>query len=341
MWTLEALCIVLTVGRYYIRYKVRHRFYPDDYLHLAALIWLTISNAFVEAMFPPARILFDGPPGVKPPTSEVDKFRKLQTVMSITFYISQFCVKFSFLLFYRELFWVSQRFMRAWWVVATFVFLAFWAIMAGSLTQCGPVSHIVDACKFLSILTGITVSRNSASCAAHKQYQHDARIYMSVMNVTTDFAIIIFPMFMLPKLNVRLSQKIGLALLFSMGYVTIALEIARVTWAIKGGLIANNAFYGVLSACFAVIVSCVPTYRSLFGIERKTKGDRYAHWDMSEENTRRGIDSANLTAPQGSLHGGSGSIRSYWTGKSRETEKSGTSYDFLTVPCPAFRVASL
>jgi hypothetical protein len=144
MWTLEALCIVLTAGRYFIRYKVRHRFYADDYTHLAALIWLTISNIFVQLMFPPARIVLLGPPDVKPPEDQVDKFRKLQTVMSITFYVSQFCVKFSFLLFYKELFWVSERFMRAWWCVATFVFLGFWVIMAGSLTQCGPVQHIVD-----------------------------------------------------------------------------------------------------------------------------------------------------------------------------------------------------
>jgi hypothetical protein len=172
MWSLTAFCILLTIGRFTIRYRVRHRFYSDDIFHLSALIWLIISNALVEAMFPPARIMFEGPPGVKPPPSTVTKFRKLQTAMTITFFVSQFSVKFSFLFFYKELFWVSQRFMRAWWCVGTFVFLGFWAVLAGNLTQCGDVRDIV----------------NPAACAKHKQYQHDARIYICTINLTTDLA---------------------------------------------------------------------------------------------------------------------------------------------------------
>jgi hypothetical protein len=136
---------------------------------------------------------------------------------------------------------------------------------------------------------------------------------------------------MLRQLNIRFWQKLALAILFSVGTITIGLEIARVTWAIKGGLIANNAFYGVLSACFAVLISCVPTYRSLWSTDRKTNSEKYANWNSSEGSGQADLESRKLTAPQSSH--GSSSIRSKGeVNLLREYESGGMSCEFITVP---------
>lgn len=142
MWSLTALATLLTAGRYAIRWKVRHRFYMDDYAHLNALVWLFIMTAIIQTMFPPATLVVLGPKNVPPPPAAFVEFRKLQTAMNIAFYISQWSVKFSFLFFYRELFWVSDRFRISWWIISVYVFLTFWAVFAGMLTLCGSAADI-------------------------------------------------------------------------------------------------------------------------------------------------------------------------------------------------------
>src|SRR5437870_2462764 len=106
MWSLTAFTILLTAGRYIIRWQVRHKFFADDYAHLFALIWLIINSSISQAMFGPASYVVLAKPGVPPPASQVIKFRELQTPQSLSFFISHWSVKLSFLLFYRLLFWV-------------------------------------------------------------------------------------------------------------------------------------------------------------------------------------------------------------------------------------------
>jgi hypothetical protein len=105
---------------------------------------------------------------------------------------------------------------------------------------------------------------------------------------------------MLPNLHIRRSQKIGLGLIFSICGVTIGLEILRVYKTLPGGVFGNVILYGILEANFSVIVSCIPTYRSLLGVERRTKGKDYAHWDWSKRSktARSAGDDTALTKSQ-------------------------------------------
>lgn len=101
-------------------------------------------------------------------------------------------------------------------------------------------------------------------------------------------------------------------------------------WAIKGGLIANNAFWGIMSACFAVMVSCIPTYRSLLGVQRHEKGDQYAVWGMSEESAKLGADAGKLVGAKGGSSG-AGSTKS----RSKETigqTEGKAPYEMIVLP---------
>lgn len=150
MWTLASLCIVLTIGRYAIRYRVSLRFYKDDLAHLCALGWLIVFCAITQAMFAPTHVMLRSQVlGTAPPPATISEFCRLQTAQGATFYLLHWTVKLAFLLFYRELFWVSRTFIRAWWCVSTFVFLGLGVALAGIMTQRGPINRMDDPSKSL------------------------------------------------------------------------------------------------------------------------------------------------------------------------------------------------
>ena len=55
-----------------------------------------------------------------------------------------YAVKVSFLLLYRQIFQVSEGFIRAWWITFIAVFATFWILFAGTLTKCGAASDLGD-----------------------------------------------------------------------------------------------------------------------------------------------------------------------------------------------------
>ena len=96
----------------------------------------------------------------------------------------------------------------------------------------------------------------------------------------------ILPLFMLPQLRINISQKLGLAFIFMICFVTIGLELLRIIQSIHPGIMAAHVLYGVLTANLTVIISCIPTYRSLLGVRRTIRESRYAFWGSSLEPRR-------------------------------------------------------
>lgn len=81
----------------------------------------------------------------------------------------------------------------------------------------------------------------------------------------------ILPMPTIYKLQIRNTQKLGLVLVFSVCLITIALEVFRLIQNLRGDEALNNVLFAVLNASLTVIVSCTPTYRSLWMLYRKRK----------------------------------------------------------------------
>ena len=80
------------------------------------------------------------------------------------------------------------------------------------------------------------------------------------------------PFWMLGDLKITMPQKLGLAIIFSVAIVCIALDIVRVVEAIS----QNQALYTVIEINLVVVISCLPTYRTLIGV-RKRKRSRQSH----------------------------------------------------------------
>ena len=76
------------------------------------------------------------------------------------------------------------------------------------------------------------------------------------------------------------SKKLGLACIFFLGLVIVILDILRIALGHGGGIISLASLWDVLEPSIAVIVSTLPTYRSLFpsaGSSARRKASSYEY----------------------------------------------------------------
>ncbi|KAL8739715.1 MAG: hypothetical protein Q9190_007506, partial [Brigantiaea leucoxantha] len=130
LWTLTAVAILLSVGRFAIRYATAGRFYWDDASHMLSILLLIGLAAAYTAGFPySARIARisskqEAPP---PPTDPFyHNYLQLRLVVTLLVFMVLWSVKATFLIFYRLLFDVSETFIRMWWAAVAFTFATFW-----------------------------------------------------------------------------------------------------------------------------------------------------------------------------------------------------------------------
>ena len=148
-WAFTGVALLLTAGRYWIRSTIIRRIGWDDAAHLLGVMLLVSQVSIVtSATSMMYRLGDDDTNGT---AREVNLFYHLDLAATLIAWFCLWAIKLSFLLLYRRIFQVSVWFTRAWWVVAAFVGLTFWTLIAGSITQCGHVGHIESAGEFLMI----------------------------------------------------------------------------------------------------------------------------------------------------------------------------------------------
>ncbi len=112
------------------------------------------------------------------------------------------------------------------------------------------------------------------------------------------------PLSILSDLKISMSQKLGLAFIFSFAIVCIALDIVRVVEAVS----QNKELYTVIEINLVVVISCLPTYRTLLNI-----GQRY------KSRQGRSLEQGNYWRSQ------DGDVHQFGRGKSSEMEMSAKS----------------
>ena len=174
IWTLLSVAIILTVGRYLIRAVVFKKVWLDDYTHGIALLALLGFSISVQSYVNHVKHELAIKAGKEPMPADYAEYvlhaHQFQTALSIFAWISLWSVKFTFLLFYRMIFEVSERFVKAWWIVAVFTFGTFWIPIAGVLTACG---HAYDL-------------YNAEACEHDVFYQQQLLEYSCAFQVITD-----------------------------------------------------------------------------------------------------------------------------------------------------------
>ncbi|KAL8724255.1 MAG: hypothetical protein Q9181_006909, partial [Wetmoreana brouardii] len=283
LWTLTAVAILLSAGRFAIRYATAARFYWDDASHLlSVLLLIGLASAYTTGFPYSARIARIGLKQEKapPPTDPFyHKYLQLRLTVTLLVFMVLWSVKATFLIFYRLLFDVSRTFIRFWWAAVALTFATFWVCIGSTFTLCGSASDLY----------------NFKKCSSPKAL-HDIRAtykYWCAMNVSTDLVVMILPLFMLYGLQLRNAQKVVLAGVFSLGFVVAIVDILRTVESLNNGTFSGVALWSSLEVTVAVIVGSLPLYRALItskgrqSLLSRLSGERYKNTDTSPASTER------------------------------------------------------
>ena len=109
-------------------------------------------------------------------------------------------------------------------------------------------------------------------------------------------AVIFLPLWMLPRLQMPIGRKLGLAALFLIAMSDVIFDVVRTVY--TGGLV--NSYYtiwdysiwDILEPTIAVIVSSLPIYKALLGGAKTARNTRYQHLGHSGRAVRY-INSSN------------------------------------------------
>ena len=74
----------------------------------------------------------------------------------------------------------------------------------------------------------------------------------------------------------QLGRKIAVGCVFSVGMVVVIMDALRIAVGDGGGIISQAALYDALEPAIAVLVSCLPTYRTLVSSARGSSKNRKA-----------------------------------------------------------------
>ena len=98
----------------------------------------------------------------------------------------------------------------------------------------------------------------------------------------------------------QLSQKMGLIFVFSFALFIVALDVLRTVEAIWG----NQILYTILEINFAVIISCLPTFRSVLNMKQARKSKRSgagsSHQFSLWSRTKGSKKFSNISSPSNS-----------------------------------------
>lgn len=78
------------------------------------------------------------------------------------------------------------------------------------------------------------------------------------------------PLWMLKGLRISAPQKMALGFIFSLAIVCVVLDIVRVIEAVS----QHQALYTIIEINFVVIISCLPMYRAVVGMNKRRQRRR-------------------------------------------------------------------
>ena len=93
-----------------------------------------------------------------------------------------------------------------------------------------------------------------------------------------------------------MSRKIGLAAIFLIAITDVVFDITRTVYTVNGGAVALDTIWDILEPSIAVIVSSLPTYRSLLGITKRKQSTPYQNFSHSGDATWHSSHTNNTDA---------------------------------------------
>ncbi|CAF9926509.1 MAG: hypothetical protein ALECFALPRED_003458 [Alectoria fallacina] len=227
IWVVTAIAITLVLSRFAIRLFIAKKTTIDnilvsDMLVLVALVTLVTMAGLYGQIIP---IMFDldlAAAGKPPPETmhefdeRADRYLRIQFVIIILFWTCVWAVKLSILVFYKSLFdRLSRKYLYAWWALVSFVALTYVGCWVFQFESCSPLK------SYFKI----------GDCDRPRDVgvSNDSLYYSTAVDIACDLSIMALPLLLLLELfGVNRKQKAGLAAIFCLGFIIIAVALARV-----------------------------------------------------------------------------------------------------------------
>ncbi|PSN70546.1 hypothetical protein BS50DRAFT_619355 [Corynespora cassiicola Philippines] len=293
VWTMWSIALAMTAFRVGLRWYQQRQWFADDYLLLFGFVSLTASTAVITSVLPHLYSL-----GQYTRASMADSHTPLpmtadeysrRNSLSLKLMFSQmllcrttlWATKFSILFFFRRLVDGLPRYIKAWWACFTVVLLLYVACMATNFFKCVPLNRYWT--------TGCNESSDLVRATALIRFETAA-------DVAADVLIMILPLKLLWNLQISLRQKIGLAVIFSLGTILIVFAFVRLVQVSRanaltakdpttfenGPLLLNT--WSHIECSVSVIVASLPAFRSLLrGKIGRTQPTSYGKSEYSSE----------------------------------------------------------
>lgn len=266
MFTVLAISILTILARLALRLQRSKALASDDYFLILALATL-IAACVVQQYYRDLnyRILNFSAGNTLPPASFLQDSvieTKILTATSVLLWTSIFCVKFSFLFFFRKL--ISRiRALQIYWCVV------FAIVLATAVTSIG-MSFFECAYFGDDFLAHCPID----SLIAREHIYLDITI---TLDIVTDVLIISLPVALLWKVKIDLQKKLTLIGIFSLSIVMIVIALIRVALAPLTPTVIDTPFLfflQILEAGIALLMVSVSAFRGLFG---QAGGANYNH----------------------------------------------------------------
>ena len=143
--------------------------------------------------------------------------------VSVVWATTMMFIKLSILFYYRRLFLVQQKWLKiALWVNIVYAFCLGIGASFEFIFQCSPVPYFWER---FSLMYGISPGYEGTCLPQNIHLATPA-----IMSTISDGAILVLPLAVLWKLQIRRAQKLSLMLVFALGIFVVAVGIARITF---------------------------------------------------------------------------------------------------------------
>ncbi|CAG8950775.1 hypothetical protein HYFRA_00002989 [Hymenoscyphus fraxineus] len=235
------ISVVAVALRFVARKWAKVSFGWDDWFALASLPFtVAISSSFYFAINH----------GYATPTGDTQYYYRIIYVNELLWFTSFLLTKFSVLFFYHRVFGTKDGLKITLYVIGAITLVWWFVIFFVAVFQCHPVTGSIAA--------------PGSKCIKPLPFFYA----QTIPNIITDFAILFTPMPILAQLKLKFTKKLGLCLIFAVGYFVPIISIVRIVYFVKLAHIkgkhsaydtALSTIWSILETAFALVGACIPT----------------------------------------------------------------------------------
>ncbi|KAF2745791.1 hypothetical protein M011DRAFT_121301 [Sporormia fimetaria CBS 119925] len=284
-WTSTSICVLLTIGRLAIRWRILHKLRTDDIFNAFAAILVIPFVVLCHLALPienRAHLYFLGQNNEPLTMAEIKFMNDMEVGQLLLFWLIIYSVKASVLALYWQIFAISDWFRLLWWGTTIYIAVSFGATFLSVFWRCGAPSNVVDldACMVAPDSLGRTLV-----------------LMWCILNVMGGLLLLLLPLIMVSRLlALPQSAKWGLTFIFSLVLIDIAFDIVRTVYALVDSLsVGSNltAIWTIMEPTIAVTVCALPVYKALL-----CRNSPLRSTEASNRSFSRTKRSQNTTVPE-------------------------------------------